>query len=91
MKKLCKVNNEWKWIVFSEKEESDIREKHRVNSVEIYKQCLEDAKGIVGGDAPLLTHLLEVASTLFSKRCDAVYSVLQTALDDAIHDVQSKQ
>lgn len=87
MKKLFKTNvGEWKWLVFSKQEESDIRQKHRENSVEIYKQCLEDAKKIMGTDSNLA--ILETAAALFNKRCDAIYSVLSAALDDAVHDKQ---
>lgn len=87
--KLAKIDNSWKWIVFSDEEEKAIREKHRVSCNKIFAECMDDAKGFVDTSNTLL--LTEVAIALFSKRGDAIYSALQKEIDQAIFDLIHKK
>ena len=98
MRKLCKINNEWKWVVFSEQEEKEIRDKHMEKSSQFFNKCLQEAVKIYAA-SPIRSSSVEdinpstlgIASALFNKNCDAIYSVLQSALDEAIHDIQTNK
>jgi len=89
--KLAKINGNWKWIVFSEQEEEVIRARHRASCLRIYSECLEDAKKISNEKGILSLSVIEIASALFSKRADAIYSALQKEIDQAICDMQREK
>ncbi len=86
LSKLAKVNGSWKWIVFSDEEEKEIRDKHRVQTSTIFAACMKDAEAFVDKEDTL--SLVEVAAALFSKRADAIYSALQKEVDQAICNMQ---
>ena len=78
--KLAKINNDWKWITLSDEEEEEIRKKHRIECNEIFKECLHDAKIMLGTESDLPA--IDIASALFERRSDAIFSVLQRELDN---------
>ena len=88
LSKLAKVNGSWKWIVFSDEEEKEIRDKHRVQTSAIFASCMKDAEAFVDKEDTL--SLVGIASALFSKRADAIYSALQKEVDQAICNMQKE-
>ncbi len=86
LSKLAKVNGNWKWIVFSDAEEKEIRSKHRDHCNKIFRECMEDAQNFI--PEPTNPAVLEIAAALFSKRADAIFSTLQKEVDQAICNMQ---
>jgi len=91
MRKLCKINNEWKWIKFSDEEVEDIRKKHRGHCAKIMMECIKDAKAIYESEEESNVSINEIACALFSKRADAVYGWFQNAFDDFIAEVSKRK
>lgn len=86
--KLANIKGAWKTIVISDEEEKEIRRKHRNACAELYKECLKDAKVILGTNSDLPT--IEVASALFERRSDAIFSILQRELDNFIFKLKQE-
>ncbi len=86
--KLCKLNGAWQWIVFSDDEEREMRKAHRVHCNTTFSECMEDAKIILNEPTIISLNVIEVASALFSKRADAVYSALQKEVDKVVCEMQ---
>ena len=77
----CKtVNNGkgWQTVNLSEEEEDKIRTLHDVESIRIFRACIEDAQNL--SDSP--ERCLRIALALFDKRCDKVYTWMQRALGE---------
>ncbi len=84
--KLANIKGVWKTVVISDEEEKELRKKHRNDCAELFKECLADAKIILGTSADLPA--IDVASALFERRSDAIYSILQKELDNFIYKLK---
>lgn len=77
----CKTVNKgngWQTVTLSEEEEDNIRALHDVESIRIFRVCMEDAQYLT--DNP--ERRLRVALALFDKRCDKIFTWMQRALDE---------
>jgi len=86
--KICNIRGEWKTVFISDEEEKEIRLKHRDDCNELFKECLKDAKVILGTNTDLPA--IEVASALFERRSDAIFSILQRELDNFIYKLKQE-
>jgi len=87
--KLVKLNGSWKWIVFSDEEEAEMRSKHRSHCSKVFAECLKDAAVFVDTEKSL--DLTDAAAALFSKRADAIFSFMQREIDQAICEMQREK
>jgi hypothetical protein len=88
----CKTinnGNGWQTVKLSEEEEAKIRALHDVESIRIFRACMEDAQYL--SDNP--ERCLRIALALFDKRCDKVYTWIQKMLDEKINvkQIESSQ
>jgi len=76
----CKTFNNgigWKTVNLSEEEEDKIRTLHDIETIRIFRACLEDAQHL--SDSP--ERCFRIAIALFHKRCDKIFTWIQRALD----------
>ncbi len=70
-------------VQLSEEEEDKIRTLHDIETIRIFRACMEDAQYLT--DNP--ERRLRVALALFYKRCDKLFTWIQRALDEkAVQD-----
>jgi ABC-type branched-subunit amino acid transport system ATPase component len=76
--KTFKNGNGLQVVKLNEKEEAKVRALHDVESIRIFRSCMEDAQSLT--DSP--ERRLKIALALFDKRCDKVFTWMQRALDE---------
>ena len=77
----CKTvnnGNGWQTVRLTEEEEAKIRALHDLETIRIFRACIEDAQYLT--DNP--ERRLRIALALFYKRCDKVFTWIQKAPDE---------
>jgi len=81
----------WNRIELSLEEEYELQQELRKSNIDIMKECLHDAKELLGENCQSQEAKLVLATALFNKRAQQSYSVYQTYLDNLIQEMKRKE
>jgi hypothetical protein len=81
----------WNRIELSLEEEYELQQELRTSNIGIMKECLHDAKELLGDNGQSLETRLILASALFNKRAQQSYSIYQTYLDNVVQEMKRKE
>ena len=82
--KNVRINGQYKWIIISDEEEKELKEKHAIDCINLFRVCLSDAASF--GTEVVISNIsdqIKIALALFDKRCETIFSFMMKEVDEA--------
>ena len=80
-----KDNGDWNTVALTLEEEQEVREAHRQDLIDIFRECHEDAQELTNTTVEINL----IATALFEKRGDKVFTVLDNKLTEKVNKIRN--